>query len=735
MKTESYSAQLHSPVRKAYMDVCILISTACLCCGFLLPVMGQWEPSLPEPEMILCAVISLIPVYAVSTKKISARTLLICAVLSLGGLFFFFQIPSLVSAALPHLKLAGTALLISALSLAALQRLWLHTPCVLCQTVFLIVCRFQDLPVSKWYICIVLFSFLYLLASLSSCLSAKHHTSDTVYLVPFLLCAILLLQFLPVSTTPVRWNTVKSAWSYVAGLFAGNSDAYSISFSGYTEGGFLSGGVLTSNLPQLVIKGYRTKHPLYLAGTVYDTFDGHAWTPASDTPSEDRENFRLKYEQLLSSLQQSDLTEEEIKSLLTSHPYHIEYSGLRTKSIFLAPYSSQLQLSLDKDTEVFGSDMLKMKKTKKKGFSYNLVFAEFDYQSEAAIRFLRGEAFSDPPVFDEKTANREKEIYNSCLTLPDTFPARIFELAEEITAGCENDYDRLKAIENYLSAFTYTRMPPQCPKDRNLVDYFLFESNSGYCTYFATAMAVLGRCEGIPTRYVEGFVSNGACVYNTRDLTLTGKNAHAWVEAYLDGIGWVPFEPTPPYRRTETVSASAPSTGGRSLPASAGQFPSVSQPEVSVSADSAASDSDQGSSLSLLPVLQSILFLFLLVLFCTACIFLRRSLLLYRYNRQDNYTKIQSQFTRILHFGKLFKFPLEEGETLGAYAERLSGCLDTSDCLFTDICTLYQRIRFTDQFPSDEDVAAAAAYTAALEKQYLHTCRRLYKVLYLAGLL
>src|SRR6185312_13504316 len=78
---------------------------------------------------------------------------------------------------------------------------------------------------------------------------------------------------------------------------------------------------------------------------------------------------------------------------------------------------------------------------------------------------------------------------------------------------------------------------------QDVVDYVLFESQEGYCEYYASAMAVLLRAEGIPTRVVGGYypapydADEGGNLYRE-------KNAHLWVEVFFPKFGWIPFEPT-----------------------------------------------------------------------------------------------------------------------------------------------------------------------------------------------
>ena len=121
--------------------------------------------------------------------------------------------------------------------------------------------------------------------------------------------------------------------------------------------------------------------------------------------------------------------------------------------------------------------------------------------------------------------------------MPDNIPARISEAGTWITKGLRNDYEKTVAIEKYLRQnHTYTLSPENVPLDRDFVDYFLFDKKEGYCTYYATSMAVMLRTLGIPSRYVEGYVLPPE---RTSDdvYTVTNNNAHAWVEVYLKALG------------------------------------------------------------------------------------------------------------------------------------------------------------------------------------------------------
>ena len=87
-------------------------------------------------------------------------------------------------------------------------------------------------------------------------------------------------------------------------------------------------------------------------------------------------------------------------------------------------------------------------------------------------------------------------------------------------------------------------------KTGNFVTDFLMTEKKGYSVHYASAAVLMYRCFGIPARYVEGYLVTPEMAENAQDdrtIYVTGKEAHAWVEIYQDGIGWIPMEVTPPY--------------------------------------------------------------------------------------------------------------------------------------------------------------------------------------------
>jgi transglutaminase-like putative cysteine protease len=156
-------------------------------------------------------------------------------------------------------------------------------------------------------------------------------------------------------------------------------------------------------------------------------------------------------------------------------------------------------------------------------------------------------------------------ITDRYLQIPSTLPFRVSMLASNITYDESNTYDQAVAIETYLRELEYTVASQSIPHDADTVDYFLFESKEGYSDYFASAMAMMLRTKGIPTRLVLGF-GPGEPDTEQMGFLVRDKDSHSWPEVYFTNIGWVPFEPTPIYE-TRPRSLSSPSfgLGGMSL--------------------------------------------------------------------------------------------------------------------------------------------------------------------------
>ncbi len=192
---------------------------------------------------------------------------------------------------------------------------------------------------------------------------------------------------------------------------------------------------------------------------------------------------------------------------------------------------------------------------------------------------------------------------------------QIVQLAHTITRGIQKNssditdeylkqHETVMAVTEYLKENTsYTLSPKKPSEDRqyvNAADTFLFDTREGYCVQYATSAAMLLRALGIPTRYAEGYIAD-SFAENTSGASdaefcaeLADRNAHAWIEVYYRGFGWIKYEVTAPYSADAYASEHTPSVPSVSdTPATA---PSAEAPSPTETAAQAPSTDTQPST-------------------------------------------------------------------------------------------------------------------------------------------
>jgi transglutaminase-like putative cysteine protease len=162
---------------------------------------------------------------------------------------------------------------------------------------------------------------------------------------------------------------------------------------------------------------------------------------------------------------------------------------------------------------------------------------------------LRAAGIAYPAVVGEKF-----------LQLPEDRPEVLRQTAQKIQADYNprTPYDTARAIERYLisdGGFTYNLNADYNRADK-AIEEFLGGNKEGFCTQFATSMALLSRELGVPSRVVYGATRGRE--ERPDEYVITGYNVHTWVEVYFPGVGWYPFDPTPGFSVPETMQANAP---------------------------------------------------------------------------------------------------------------------------------------------------------------------------------
>lgn len=258
---------------------------------------------------------------------------------------------------------------------------------------------------------------------------------------------------------------------------------------------------------------------LYLRGNCKTLYQNNSWTQDS---------------LLLSLLETDSLYEESVdQNELTSIIVSSVNSSMRT---IFAPYKTCKVSSLRyKKFTMDENDLMYFPDAVYRGESYTI----YSLLSKNDIKKIK--------------VNINPAAKKQYLELPKTLPSRVYDLGVTITVNAKSKKEEADLIKKYLlSNYTYSLEPNNTPEENDFVDYFLFDQKKGYCTYYASAMAILLRTRGIPSRYIEGYVAHekrSDGLYQIRQ-----SDAHAWVEAYFEDEGWLLFEATPGFEGPEDYS-------------------------------------------------------------------------------------------------------------------------------------------------------------------------------------
>jgi transglutaminase-like putative cysteine protease len=167
-----------------------------------------------------------------------------------------------------------------------------------------------------------------------------------------------------------------------------------------------------------------------------------------------------------------------------------------------------------------------------------------------------------PTTYQLKTAGVDypAEVVQKYLQLPEDTPDIVAERASEIERDYDpaTPYDTARAIERYLiydGGFIYNLDVSYRRADK-AIEEFLGDGKEGFCTQFATSMALLLRELDVPSRVVYG--STAGQEDGPGEYVVTGSNMHTWVEVYFPGVGWYPFDPTPGFSMPSAMEANAP---------------------------------------------------------------------------------------------------------------------------------------------------------------------------------
>lgn len=630
--------------------------------------------------------------------------------------------------------------------------------------VMFVVFSIMQVNIGKLAVGIGIFYILNIFIELSGMLYGKRtgnrdKKESILYLIPVCILIAVISAGLPSKSEPIQWTGVKNAYYAIRDqinrlvteweFFVGEGEGiFSISLSGYSGDGSLDNDDLVSNDKlALIIAGKRGLSPIYLTGSVNDQYTGFSWDKSKEDFLEGEQEYQMDYAELLYGVSRLDPSILEEYRLIESKGLKIIYNNIRTKTLFYPPKSMELVFDRPNTKLHTESAGITFQKAKGKKTLYSTVFYELNLQEKVFQDMLRDAddfSYNSNPVLEREEVNliekkffvkdresfflrktnafdlykeRAEIIYNSYTQLPETLPTRVKELAYEITKSGETKYDKLKAIEAYLLGFEYSYTPGKAPEDSDFVDYFLFNTKKGYCTSFATAMAVLGRCIGIPTRYAEGYVVD----YEDKDSTgylVRNSNAHAWAEAYFEGVGWIQFESTPPYNK-QRYTAWAPKKSYQDLYINQYDFMEEALDPLVEVPESYVSDVEGGNKNVIIIWLLAIITMIIVVVLILVSYYL---ILRHRYRKKfdasDNNWRMYQLFLRILTLLRYEGFSLEREDTLVMLSERVQDRYQYEDITFRDAVDIFMGYRYGEIPVTDKQLEKVDVFYKGLLRSH-----------------
>lgn len=593
-----------------------------------------------------------------------------------------------------------------------------------------------------------------------------------LFSLPVVIIPILIVMSVPKSDYPIQWpwldQKVFQLFQYLEQKF-GHTDTefFSLTSAGFSSStSRLGGPVRPSHTIMMEIKGNKRT---YLRGAAYSRYENNMWhRDTLDQPdTSEVETTLLENRTGWSHIPVDALfpeVEGDDKELLmnlesgSTNPFlfptmtlEIRHRNMTTKTVFTPlltilpitgtggnmavlqdihgitykeeklPMGSQYTMYYAQP--MYGAPMLK----RALNFSYDTLYLDaLNEQIKKRDALIEAGSLPENPVLGELDRDiaileffleRSRQIEEEYTALSEDIPERVIRLAQNITYDCTTDYERVVTIENYLrNNYQYTLSPSQVPEGRDFTDWFLFEDKRGYCTYFATSMTVMLRSLGIPARYVEGFVMPEKHEDNV--YTITGRNAHAWVEVYFQGFGWLTFEPTPIYADVMQYLPSPENV--RSVDMSAEDLEAMMKryadmygksPNVPPAASGGASGFSIKPYLKYTPA--AIAGLVVLLIFINLlAVLVDNLMLLGKNNKRKAMRLFQIMLVWLRHSG----CSIRPGETVAEFARRVDKSFALEQYTFTDASRIFCRVRYGDKEVTDDDLQIIKATARRLKK-------------------
>lgn len=572
------------------------------------------------------------------------------------------------------------------------------------------------------------------------CLNQREHVQKFSWmerlLFPVLFSVVLIVVPTGETFTEMqKWDPYQRVRAVLTEILPGRQGFY-FGYTGFGTEAELKDSILPTYNDAMTVtaKDGQELGSVYLIGNVWDTFSGKSW--------EKKDESVVYYGRSKSQEIQVSYSEWELDQLdfymATSFLWNgmsyfsddrkieVTYDGLYTTAAFFPLKSTNLKADVNWKESKSG---IQFNELCGKDDSYELEFYNVDWETlnhfvdndviqpfdKDKLEYTIGQSGKkdvDADALWEAVQARRNAIQEQYTQIPDAFSEKLIACAEEITGKSETTYGKAKCLESFFKEFEYNTNPPITPSDDNFLERFVLESQSGYCTYFATAMTLMCRSVGIPARYVQGFVVRGD---GQTEVTVSDSDSHAWTEIYIEGVGWCPFEPTPGYselRYAEVESGARQLTPIEEYLEQNDKKEQEKEPAKNTQNESSATEkaksgstsngdvdkvteSSEGWKFIIIPVM-------LLVAVAVTC-------LIFRAKRRRKYKQFGEQAESILEINKLMHilkkkgYKRKEEETFREFAERCSSEKETWRDALLQLTSLYEKIVYGEKSLSAEE--------------------------------
>ncbi len=464
--------------------------------------------------------------------------------------------------------------------------------------------------------------------------------------------------------------------------------------------------------------------------TSFDTFDGVMWTNSFEKSYRvnglwnDEQNTYLAG----SAVSNSEFLEKASNSALRTKVT----ITLSSKSSFL-PILGQV-IGFSESTETINPVLFDKRGRLlsyygfETGYSYTIDTLVYNTEEKALNKKIKS-MINSLNLGTDAFYDEDSELYKSYTQLPSEIPEELEEALKKLSLEDETEYERAYKIREYFSSengFVYAREPNNFERGDNIIER-LFATKKGHCMYYATAMVIMARSVGVPSRLVAGYktVQNP----NGKLQVIDVSSPYAWVECYIPNIGWLTFDPTPETAvKPDNTNKNQITLGQQSV-----------VPDIQVDVDVEEEEKKvAGTHLKWKNVFNVPLIVFLslvlLVIICVVlnAIFSPRFYQIESVRKRFSSTKAQAEYyyIDILRQFSWLGFKLRKGETLSELTARVCSSLPSNYVqAVLDAIKIVEELHYGDISPTDEGVESVFIARTQLEKVLIDRNNRISYIL------